>query len=166
MLVAFGFSMAWVNWIMNLISSTFFSVLVNGVPSGIITPTRGIRQGDPLSPFLLILIAEGLGWSISASKEANSIRGLRGTPDGASHSHQQFVDDTMLMGYPFVQEASSFRKCLDQFGSASGLEFNAQKSKVFFFNTPSITHRNIFRILGFSKGFLPATFLGTPLINT
>ena len=87
---------------MNLISSTFFSILVNGVPSGIINPTRGIGQGDPLSPFLLILIAEGLGWSISASKEANSIRGLRGTPDGASHSHQQFVDDTMLMGYPSV----------------------------------------------------------------
>ena len=88
MLVAFGFSMAWVNWIINLISSAFFSILVNGVPSGIITPTRGICQGDPLSPFLFILMAEGLGRSISASKEANSIRGLHGTPDGASHSHQ------------------------------------------------------------------------------
>ena len=87
---------------MNLISSAFFSILVNGVPSGIITPTHGIHQGDPLSPFLFILMVEGLGRSISASKGANSIRGLRGTPDGSSHSHQQFVDDTMLMGYPFV----------------------------------------------------------------
>ena len=70
------------------------------------------------------------------------------------------------MGYPSIQEAYSFHKCLDQFGSASGLEVNAQKSQVFFFNTPSITRRDIIRILGFSKGFLPATFLGTPLINT
>ena len=131
MLVAFGFSMSWVNWIMNLISSAFFSILVNGVPSGITTPTRGIRQGDPLSPFLFILMADGLGRSISAAKDVNSIKGLCGTPDGASHSHQQFVDDTMLMGYPSVQEASRFRKCLDQFCNASGLEVNAQKSQVF-----------------------------------
>ena len=70
------------------------------------------------------------------------------------------------MGYPSIQEASRFRKCLDQFGSSSGLEANAQKSQFFSFNTPSITRRNIIRILGFSEGFLPATFLGTPLINT
>ena len=124
---------------MNLISSTFFSILVNGVPSGIITPTCGILQGDPISPFLFILMAEGLGRSISAAKDANSIKCLCGTSDGASHSHQQFVDDTMLMGYPSVQEASSFRTCLDQFGNASGLEVNVQKSQVFFFNTRSIT---------------------------
>ena len=47
-------------------------------------------------------MAGGLGRSISSFKEANSIIGLSGTQDGASHSHQQFVDDTMLMGYPSV----------------------------------------------------------------
>ena len=113
---------------MELISSTLFYILVNGVPSGIIKPSRGIRQGDPLSPFLFIIMAEGLGRSISTLREDNSIRGLRGNNEGASHSHQQFVDNTMLMGYPSVQEASRFRKCLDQFGNASGLEVNAQKS--------------------------------------
>ena len=72
----------------------------------------------------------------------------------------------MLMGYPSVQEALSFQTCLDNFGSAYDLEVNAQKSQVFFFNTPSITHRNIIRILGFSEGFLLDTFLGIPLINS
>ena len=49
MLEAFGFSQNWVNWIMQLISLTLFSIMVNGVPSGLIKPSHGIRQGDPLS---------------------------------------------------------------------------------------------------------------------
>ena len=68
----------------------------------------------------------------------------------------------MLMGYPSVQEASSFQKFLDQFGNASGLEVNVQKSQVFFFNTPSITRRNIIRILGetVQQSFTCEQFLG------
>ena len=113
---------------MHLVSSTFFSILINGVPSGIIKPSRGIRQGDPLSPFLFILMTEGLGRSILALWEDNSIKSLRGSNEGASHCHHQFFDDTMLFGYPSVQEAASFKTCLHQFGQAYGLEVNPQNS--------------------------------------
>jgi hypothetical protein len=61
LLEAFSFDNHWVHWIMRLTSSAFFSILVNGVPSQPFSPTRGIRQGDPLSPFLFVLMAEGLG---------------------------------------------------------------------------------------------------------
>eukprot|EP00253_Pinus_taeda_P021995 PITA_21995 len=64
---AFGFSHMWVRWIMGLLSSSFFSILVNGYPSQPFRPSRGIRQGDPLSPFLFILMAEGLGRLIKQS---------------------------------------------------------------------------------------------------
>jgi hypothetical protein len=76
MLIAFGFDQSWVTWIMNLTSSAFFSILVNGVPSRTFSPSRGIRQGDPLSPFLFIIMAEGLGRSIRAAIERNRLKFL------------------------------------------------------------------------------------------
>jgi hypothetical protein len=67
LLSAFGFSRDWILWIMKLTSSAFFSILVNGVPSQPFSPSRGIHQGDPLSPFLFVIMAEGLGRYITTS---------------------------------------------------------------------------------------------------
>jgi hypothetical protein len=76
MLESFGFDKLWVNWVLKLTSSAFFSILVNGIPSQPFSSTRGIRQGDPLSPFLFVLMAEGLGRYIKATILEGSLKGL------------------------------------------------------------------------------------------
>eukprot|EP00253_Pinus_taeda_P013571 PITA_13571 len=162
-LIAFGFDHDWVRWVMALVTSSSFSILVNGSPSETFIPSRGLRQGDPLSPFLFILMMEGLGRSIKHAKEFSKIKGLQLSDNGQALTHQQFVDDTMLQGIPMVKEALADKQILSDFAMASGMEVNLSKSKIFFFNTNIAIQRNISRILGFQREILPSKYLGVPL---
>jgi len=165
-LAAFGFGDNLINWIMGLISTSFFSILINGSPSKCFTPSRGIRQGDPLSPFIFVLAAEGLGRLIKLRIQEKRLKGLTLHRGSETQSHQQFVDDTMLMAHPAVQEAKELKRTLKLFAEASGMEANPRKSSTYFFNTPPITQRNITRILGFQVGSLPTKYLGIPLSDS
>eukprot|EP00253_Pinus_taeda_P019391 PITA_19391 len=160
---AFGFANAWIRWISNLISSSFFSILINGIPSSTFHPSRGLRQGDPLSPFLFIIMAEGLGRRINTAIHSQTLKGIN-LHRASTISHQQFVDDNMIFGHSSVQEARSLNTLLDNFSKASGALINKVKSQIFFFNTHPTTQRAIARILGFSIASLPSKYLGAPLI--
>eukprot|EP00253_Pinus_taeda_P016074 PITA_16074 len=119
-LPAFFFDHNWVRWVMALVTSSSFSILVNGSPSKNFTPSRGLRQGDLLSPFLFILMMEGLGQSIKHVKERGSIKGIHLSKTGQALSHQQFVDDTMLQGVPTLKEAIAYKQILRDFAMATG----------------------------------------------
>eukprot|EP00253_Pinus_taeda_P017343 PITA_17343 len=162
----FGFHHRWIAWIHNLISSPHFSILINGCPSKTFNASRGIRQGDPLSPFLFILAAEGLGRFIKQEQSANRIKGLKIWGNNLPLTHQQFVDDIMLFGEPTVREVRQLRRILDLFAEASGLEINKDKSCIFIFNTIDQIKSHLIRILGFKKGDLPTKYLGNILDYT
>jgi len=99
-LKAFGFDKASIVWIMKLTYSAFFPILVNGVPSQPFSPTRFIQQGDPLSPFLFVIMEKGLGHYINASIEDGSLKGLPFHNLQLEASHSQFMYDTLLMNTP------------------------------------------------------------------
>jgi len=162
-LIAFGFDHNWVRWMLALISSSSFSILVNGSPSETFTPSRGLRQGDPLSPFLFILMMEGLGKAIEDANDAGKVKGIQLSNNGQALTHQQFVKDTMLQGIPTVKEAHAYKQILKDVAKAFSLEVNLSKSKIFFFNTHISIQRNISRIPGFQRDSLPSKYLGVPL---
>eukprot|EP00253_Pinus_taeda_P021341 PITA_21341 len=162
-LEAFGFSKQWIKWILALIKSPRYSILVNGAPSSPFIPSRGIRQGDPLSHFLFVILMEGLSKLIAKRKAEGQIKGLQPIRSCPATMHQQFVDDTMLHGTPTVKEAIAYRDILHLFSKASGMEINFSKSTIFFFNTHQVVQSHLSRLLGFKIGSLPSKYLGAPL---
>jgi hypothetical protein len=77
--------------------------------------------------------------------------------------HSQFVDDTLLLNSPSVQEATKLRAILSDFSEASGMSLNLDKSKLYFFNTPAPVQRHISRLLEIPRSSLPSKYLGIPL---
>lgn len=116
---------------MAFVTSTSFSILLNGAPSRTFTPSRGLRQGDPLSPFLFILMMEGLGRAIKMANAKGRIQGIKLTTDGEANTHQQFVDETMLQGIPTVKEAKAIKSILNDFAMEAGTEVSLNKSNFF-----------------------------------
>jgi exonuclease III len=162
-LESFGFSISWIEWILALTSSPFFSILVNGSPARPFHSSRGIRQGDPLSPFLFVIMAEGLGRYLKDAVLDGSLSGLPIHDLHPAPSHSQFVDDTLLMITPTVRDANKLNSILSDFSDASGMLLNLDKSKLFFFNTPIPVQVHLSTLLGIARSSLPSTYLGIPL---
>jgi hypothetical protein len=131
----FGFDQHWINWIVTLVSMKRYSLLINGSLDKTFGPSIGIRQGDPLSPFLFILMMEGLSRSIKCATVAGEIKGIKPFEKCPTSTHQQFVDDSLLHGTPMVKEEKDFKIMLEDFVEASRVEINHSKSMIYFFNT-------------------------------
>ena len=93
------------------------------------------------------------------------IRGLQPLNNFPATTHQQFMDDTMLHGTPTVKEAKGFKNILTLFSQASGMDFNLEKSSVFFFNIHLAVQRHLTEVLGFKRSTLPSKYLGVPLTD-
>jgi len=164
-LKAYGFDHNWIKWVMALATIASCSILLNGSPSRTFKPSRGLRKGDPHSPFLFILMMEGLGRAIKVAKEEGRIQGLRLNQGGDMVTHQQFVDDAKLQGTPTAKEAKAFKHILSEFSRAVDIDVSLTKSKIFFFNMDISRQRNLSRSLGFQRESLPTKYLGVPLTD-
>ncbi|XP_024196346.1 uncharacterized mitochondrial protein AtMg01250-like [Rosa chinensis] len=127
-----GVAEQWVKLIMSCLSTVHYSFLINGNPRGYITPQRGLRQGDPLSPYLFLLCVEGLSALISHEVSNGQWKGLRICDGAPSISHLLFADDSMLYSYATPQDCTRIRNVLNLYERAYGQQVNLQKSNVVF----------------------------------
>ncbi|GKB32479.1 RNA-directed DNA polymerase, eukaryota [Tanacetum coccineum] len=125
----FGFGEKWCTWIRNCLISSKGSILVNGSPTMEFQFHKGLKQGDPLSPFLFILIMESLHISVNRVVEAGLFRGVQ--VGNAIHvSHLFFADDAVFLGHWSDSNIDTILRILDCFYHASGLKINMSKSKL------------------------------------
>ena len=144
-----GFSSRWVNLVMKCITSVSYSVIINGVACGNIVPTRGLRQGDPLSPTLFLICTEGLSALINEATRNQRLTGIsicRGSP---SVTHLLFADDSILFCKASAGECRELKVLLQKYEDASGQKINIDKSSIFFSpNTALEVREEIFATLG------------------
>ncbi|XP_028105542.1 uncharacterized protein LOC114304582, partial [Camellia sinensis] len=108
----FGFGEKWLGWIKECLSSSRISVLVNGSPTEEFSPQRGLRQGDPLSPFLFYLVAEGLNLLLNRAKMLGLVKGALIGSNGMSISHLQFADNTIIFSEADLKELLLIKRIL------------------------------------------------------
>ncbi|KAL5582460.1 hypothetical protein UlMin_014902 [Ulmus minor] len=165
-LAAFGFDSRWVRWVSTCISSVTMKLLINGSHFGDIKPKKGLKQGDPLSPYLFILCTEILSRLFISKVENGVINGLKLTRGGPPLHHLMFAGDIFVFGKACVTEAMTIKDTLDSFCSWSGISFNNSKSSIFFSaNTRGVVANQLTSLLGFERILVDSSYLGLPIFR-
>ena len=128
-----GFGNKWISWIKWCISSVSFSVMVNASPSSFFQSSRGLRQGDPLSPYLFVIGMEALSCLIDKVVEGGFLSkyrfGGRGR-EGLIISHLLYANDTILFCEPKQDQMAYLSWLLMWFEAISGSKVNFSKSEI------------------------------------
>ncbi|KAJ9553128.1 hypothetical protein OSB04_017173 [Centaurea solstitialis] len=158
-----GFRNKWIGWINACLRSSHVSVLVNGSPSKEFIMGRGLRQGDPMAPFLFLIEAENLNLLLEEAKEKGLYEGLKIGTEGTEISHLQYADDAIFFGKWCLRNLKNLLKILDCFREISGLRINLRKSRIFGLGVQDAEIQGWARGVGCEGENLPFKYLGVPV---
>ncbi|OMO55184.1 reverse transcriptase [Corchorus capsularis] len=162
-LLKLGFCRKWVSWIMQCISTVSYTLVMNGRPAGEIVPSRGLRQGDPLSPYLFLVVVDVLSRMIQDAIDDGSVKGIKLSKHCPVLSHLFFADDALLFMEARVQNCQKVAEIIEKFCKASGQRVNLLKSSaIFSLNTSDQLRNDIAGSLGITVAQNPGTYLGIP----
>ncbi|KAL6144500.1 hypothetical protein ACLB2K_055192 [Fragaria x ananassa] len=160
-----GFCTRWVELIMRCVRTVSFSVSMNGKVGSPFRPSRGLRQGDPLSPYLFLFVTEVLSYLLVSRCEQGELHGIQISPNGPGITHLFFADDSLFFLKADEVNCLRLKSILDEYCLASGQSINYDKSSLFFSpNTPGALRENINMILQINDTPNPGKYLGLPTI--
>ena len=111
-----------------LVSNVWFSVMINGTAYGFFNSSRGLRQGDPLSPALFVIAAEVLLWGLNNLVTQPSYHGFK-VPQGCPRvTHLTFAGDVLILASGSSASLRRVMRVLDMYQCSSGQMLSAQKS--------------------------------------
>jgi len=162
-MIRLGFHRLWVDMIMRLVTTVSFSVLFNGDRLENFVPSRGIRQGDPISPYLFLLAAEGLSCLLNSRVQSSNLSGIIVATSAPMVSHLLFADDSMLFFKANRESADEVKDVLHIYCRASGQRINMDKSSIHFAKGVSGSTRDeIMNTLEVHNEALSEKYLGMP----
>nr|GEV06485.1 hypothetical protein [Tanacetum cinerariifolium] len=162
----FGFHQSMVSWIMSCLSSPSFSIKVNGECHGYFKGMRGLRQGDPLSPYLFTLVMEVFSLMVKRRIDEDGAFKYHWRRERLKLTHLSFADDLMVFAKVDVHSVMILTKALKEFSGVFGLVPNLSKSSVFVGNVDEFLKSKILHILPFVVGCLPIRYIGLPLFSS
>lgn len=128
----FGFGDRLLNLIKQYIFTIKHPVLVNGAPRESFDASRGVRQGDTLSPYLFITLAKFIRRNSITLVNNGALQGVKPASSNPPIILQQFFDDTILFGITLILESREWKTVLNYYAKTSGLQINYEKSNIFF----------------------------------
>ncbi|RVW33074.1 putative ribonuclease H protein [Vitis vinifera] len=160
-----GFGIRWRKWMRGCLSSVSFAVLVNGNAKGWVKASRGLRQGDPLSPFLFTIVADVLSRMLLKFKaeERKVLEGFKVGRNRTRVSHLQFADDTIFFSSSREEDMMTLKNVLLVFGHISGLKVNLDKSNIYGINLEQNHLSRLAEMLDCKASGWPILYLGLPL---
>ncbi|KAJ9544963.1 hypothetical protein OSB04_024670 [Centaurea solstitialis] len=158
-----GFGATWRDWMKGCLSTAKVSVLINGAPTKEFNLSKGVRQGDPLAPFLFILAAEGLAVLMKEAQRSKIFHGVRLPNVSEDVSLFQFADDAILVGEWNLINAKNLIRILKCFEICSGLKINLNKCRIL---GVSVSREDVVRLarrLSCKEETLLFRYLGLPV---
>jgi hypothetical protein len=163
MLHRFGFCAKWIAWIRACTFAGNLSVLVNGSPTSEICIQRGLKQGDPLAPFLFLLVVEGFSGVMRRAVDLGIFKGFSFGRGEVVISHLQYADDTLCIGEASISNLWALKAILRGFEMASGLKVNFFKSGLLGVNVSSEFMASASTFLNCRLESIPFKYLGLPI---
>jgi hypothetical protein len=131
-LVQWGFHGKWIKWIMACVKSVKYTVQINDQLTEEFSPTRGLRQGDPLSPYLFLFVAKSLTAVIKRAGETMELQEFKINRGSPSITHLMFADDCLLFFQANPTQAAVIKSAITTFEEGSGQLLSANKCSILF----------------------------------
>uniref|UniRef100_A0A0A9E3E3 Reverse transcriptase domain-containing protein n=1 Tax=Arundo donax TaxID=35708 RepID=A0A0A9E3E3_ARUDO len=164
MLSRLGFDHTFVQLIMKCVRTVRYRIKVNGELTDEIMPQQSLRQGDPLSPYLFLMVAEGFSSLLHHAEASNMIQGIQICQGAPSVSHLLFADNSLILMKASEANAEQLQSILDLYESSSGQKINKEKSAVMFSrNTKANRRDSIKRTLAMTSEMVNEKYLGLPV---